>query len=190
MAQLHLFFPTLLRFEGGFVDDPADPGGATNMGITFTTFRRYAKPLLGVPPELEHLRKLDARQAGRIYKVEYWDRIHGDDIPFQPLADILFDFYVNAGSHAVVCLYKALNATGANHAVHPLLSAEVIQSLGAHDLPEVYMHFKQARRAYYLQLAHDHPALRRFLKGWLARVDAFPDIKTGVAAGANACRPP
>lgn len=189
MAQLHLFFPTLLRFEGGFVDDPADPGGVTNMGITLATFRRYAKPLLGVPPEVEHLRKLDTRQAGRIYKVEYWDRIYGDDIAFQPLADIVFDFYVNAGSHAVVCLYQALNATGANHPVHTVLSAAVVDSLSAHDLPLVYMHYKQARRAYYLQLVHDHPVLRRFLKGWLARVDAFPDVKPIASPPAAACRP-
>jgi len=47
MASLDLYLPQLLRFEGGYVDDPADPGGATNLGITLATFERYAQPLLG-----------------------------------------------------------------------------------------------------------------------------------------------
>lgn len=186
MAQFHNFLPTLLRFEGGYVDDPYDPGGATNMGITLTTFKRYAKPLLGVPPELEHLRQMDSRQAGRIYKIEYWDRIYGDDIPFQPLADIMFDFYVNAGAHAVTCLYKVLNTHGAAHPIHPVMTVETVTSLHAYDLTRVYTHYKEARRAYYIQLVHEHPALRRFLKGWLARVDAFPDFKSATAT--PACR--
>lgn len=176
MAQLQSFFPTLLRFEGGFVNDPFDPGGATNLGVTLATFKRHAKPLLGVLPTLDNLRELSERQAAKIYKVEYWDRIFGDDISLQPLADIVFDFYVNAGSHAIVCLYQVLNAQGANHEVSTALTPDVVATLEHHDLTQVYSHYKGARRAYYLSLVHQHPVLRRFLKGWLARVDAFPDL--------------
>lgn len=53
MASFDLFFPQLLRFEGGFVDDPSDPGGATNRGITLATFERYAPTLLGLQPTLQ-----------------------------------------------------------------------------------------------------------------------------------------
>src|SRR5215213_788482 len=58
MASLDLYLPQLLQFEGGFVDDPSDPGGATNRGITLATFQRYAQPLLGEQPTLDALRAL------------------------------------------------------------------------------------------------------------------------------------
>ncbi|WP_396268094.1 glycoside hydrolase family 108 protein [Ideonella sp.] len=190
MAQFQLFFPTLLRFEGGFVNDPHDPGGATNMGITLATFKRYAKPLLGVLPSLDNLRELTERQAAKIYKVEYWDRTYGDDISLQPLADIVFDFHVNAGSHAIVCLYQVLNAAGANHAVAPTMTPDVVATLEHHDMVQIYTHYKDARRAYYLGLVQQHPALRRYLRGWLARVDAFPVLTpaaTGLKPPGSAC---
>jgi lysozyme family protein len=176
MAQFQLFLPTLLRFEGGFVNDPHDPGGATNMGVTLATFKRYAKPLLGVLPTLDNLREMTDRQAAKIYKVEYWDRIYGDDISLQPLADIVFDFYVNAGSHAIVCLHQVLNTNGANHTVTHTLTPDVVVALEHHDPVRIYTQYKDARRAYYVGLVHQHPALRRYLNGWLARLDAFPAL--------------
>ncbi len=58
MASFDLYLPQLLRFEGGFVDDPNDPGGATNRGITLATFQRCAQALLGQAPTLQNLRAL------------------------------------------------------------------------------------------------------------------------------------
>jgi lysozyme family protein len=180
MAQFLKYFPTLLRFEGGFVDDPADPGGATNKGITLSTFSRYAKPLLGIQPTLSNLRALSDVQAAKIYKLEFWDRLLADEIAFQPLAEIVCDFYVNSGSHAVSTLYKVLNYAGDNHAVQDVLTREVVAGLHAHDHAALYAHYKHARSAYYISLAHEHPVLRRFLKGWLARVNAFPDLSVSL----------
>ncbi|MBT0569629.1 hypothetical protein KIK84_04785 [Curvibacter sp. CHRR-16] len=176
MANFQEFLPTLLRFEGGYVDDPADPGGATNKGITFGTFRQYASNLLQVRPTLEALRDLTDEQAGRIYKVEYWDRIYGDDFSFQPLANIVFDFNVNAGWHAITTLIQVLNRVGANHAPNSTLTPQLVDSLQYHDPINIYTQYKEARRAYYINLANENPSLRRFLQGWLNRVDAFPSF--------------
>ena len=183
MAQFQKYFPTLLRFEGGFVDDPSDPGGATNKGITLSTFSRYAKPLFGMQPTLTNLRAMSDAQAAEIYKVEFWDRLLADEIAFQPLAEIVFDFYVNSGSHAVSTLYQVLNFAGDNHAVQHVLTREVVIGLNAHDHASLYTHYKHARSAYYIRLAHEHPVLRRFLRGWLARVEAFPDLAVSSTQG-------
>jgi lysozyme family protein len=176
MADFYRFFPTLLKFEGGFVDDPADPGGATNKGVTFATFRAHARPLLNVRPTMQALKELSDEQAGRIYKVQYWDKILGDHIEFQPLAEIMFDFYVNAGSHAVALFYDVLNHAGTHHDRLNWIDMSAIRLLPHLNGEEIYMHYKEGRKAYYRTLAQQHPALRKFLKGWLNRVNSFPDF--------------
>jgi len=179
MADFTKYLPTLFNFEGGYVNDPDDPGGATNLGVTLAVFKEHARSLLNISPSIDALKDMTDDQAGKIYKAQYWDRIFGDQIEFQPLADIMFDFYVNAGGHAVELLYKVLNHLGGSHDVLPWLDISAVRSLQHHDVQEVYMHYKEGRKSYYRTLAQEHPVLRRFLKGWLRRVDAFPhfDVK-------------
>ena len=177
MANLEQFFPHLLRFEGGFVNDPADPGGATNKGITLITFQHYADKLLGVAPTLENLRSLSDAQALKIYKVGYWDPLHADDIADQLLAEIVFDFHVNAGAAAVRVLQGALNDAGARPPLEPdgVMGPGTMQALRSADQAGLYRSYKQRRIDYYRNLVARKPALAKFLNGWLNRVNSFPD---------------
>ena len=187
MADFNQFLPILLRNEGGWVDDPADPGGATNKGITLRTFKIYAQKILNVEPSLQNLRKLTNEQAGKIYKTEYWDAIRADDISNQFLANILCDFYVNAGGHATTTLIKVLNQAGANLHGATRITPKVIEVLNMMDLSEIYMVYKYARIAYYKALAHEHKPLHKFLHGWINRVNTFPDISLShTSASGNA----
>jgi len=66
----------VLESEGGYVDDPRDPGGATNLGITRATLARWRGRVVS---------KADVRQLGRaeaaaIYRALFWDKIRGDDL--------------------------------------------------------------------------------------------------------------
>ncbi|WP_374339777.1 glycoside hydrolase family 108 protein [Leeia sp.] len=176
MADFNIYLPMLLKFEGGWVDNPYDPGGSTNKGITFGTFREFAPKILHLSPTIENLRALTDEQAGKIYKSEYWDPIFGDEIQFQPLANIICDFHVNAGFHAIILLIHVLNMLGSNHAPGGHLTRKIMDSLNYHDSVEVYMHYKAGRIGYYRTLAQENPALRRFLAGWLNRVNAFPNF--------------
>ncbi|WMW80935.1 glycosyl hydrolase 108 family protein [Undibacterium cyanobacteriorum] len=185
MADFYQFLPALLRNEGGWVDDPIDPGGATNKGVTFGTFKIYAERVLGIEPSLQNLRRLSNDQAGRIYKAEYWDALRGDDIAHQLLANIVFDFYVNAGGHATNILLKVLNHAGANLHGTVRITPKVIEVMNKMDLADIYMEYKHARISYYRNLAHEHPPLRKFLRGWLNRVNTFPDIPTSSHSAAN-----
>ena len=90
-------FTTCLTFtlqaEGGFVDNPADPGGATNMGITLATYRTYADaPSAGVM----QIQDLSRDEASSIYRTLYWNPIRGDSLPAGVDLSV-FDFGVNAG---------------------------------------------------------------------------------------------
>lgn len=83
----------VLATEGGFVDNPADPGGATNLGITQATYDAWRK-LQGEP--LQSVKLLTPVEAGRIYKANYWDAANCDALP-SGVDYCVFDFDVNSG---------------------------------------------------------------------------------------------
>jgi lysozyme family protein len=100
----------VLRLEGGFSDDPRDPGGATNFGITRKTLARWrgVTPWQSLP--VVAVKALGRDEAARIYKALYWDRCNADALP--PGLDLaVFDFAVNSGpERAVTALQKEVGA--------------------------------------------------------------------------------
>lgn len=173
MANFDLFLPILLRFEGGYVDDATDPGGETNKGITMATFRQCSHDLLGIEPTSENLKALTDTQAGIIYRARYWNRISGDNFQLQDLANIVCDFYVNAGAHATILLQRVMNGMGAHAAEDGSIGPASIQALNGLNQTEVYRQYKQGRINYYESLGQRFP---QFVKGWLNRVNAFPNL--------------
>ena len=104
MAQFDAAFDATMKAEGGYVNDPQDPGGETYKGIArtrnskwpgWTTIdlmkekRNFPKNLDGNGELQEHVKNL--------YERNYWDKVKGDDIQNQDIAESLFDFAVNAG---------------------------------------------------------------------------------------------
>ncbi|MBB5941039.1 N-acetylmuramidase [Xanthomonas sp. 3307] len=175
MASFDLYLPQLLRFEGGFVDDPDDPGGATNYGITLATFQRCAQALLGEAPTLQALRALTVEQAATIYQHEYWDRIGADQIASQPLAELVFDFYVNAGDVAIKLLQRILQQLGATDLViDGEMGPTTLAALASADTAQVYAQYRQQRIDYYQRVVAERPVDAKFLAGWLRRAEWFP----------------
>jgi lysozyme family protein len=173
MASFDLFLPIVLRFEGGYVDDPTDPGGETNKGITMKTFQQCSHELLGIDPTSENLKNLTDAQAGVIYKTLYWNKIQADSFATQALANIVCDFFVNAGTHATKLLQHELNNMGANVIEDGTIGQASLQALAAFDNVQVYRQYKQGRIGYYQALGQRFP---QFLQGWLNRVNSFPDL--------------
>ncbi len=181
MDRFDEFLDHLLRAEGGWSDDPVDPGGATNMGVTLKTFTAVAQRLLDVEPTRENLRKLTRDQAGKIYRELYWDRLGVDRLGERRedavLAIAYADFFVNAGAHAVRTMQRCLN--DAHPAAKPIAvdgvpgpgTLGVLCQCDRHDL---YRRLREARIAYYRELADRRPELGKFLNGWLRRVDQLP----------------
>tara|TARA_R110000824_G_scaffold37492_1_gene114980 strand:+ start:1023 stop:1661 length:639 start_codon:yes stop_codon:yes gene_type:complete len=94
--------PKILVHEGGFVNHPSDPGGATNKGITIATFRRYIKP----SGTISDLKALTTDQAVVVYKRQYWDAVNADLLP-DGVDYAVADFAVNSGpSRAAKYLQK------------------------------------------------------------------------------------
>lgn len=180
MASFDIFLPILLKNEGGYVDDPDDPGGETNKGITMNTFSHCSHALLGVDPTSANLKALTDAQAGIIYKSRYWNPMQGDAFTLQDLANIVCDFYVNAGTHATSLLQTVINKLGAKVVVDGTLGPASMQALAALNQITVYDQYKQGRIDYYQQLATKYP---KFLDGWLNRVNSFPNLSSDTATG-------
>lgn len=82
--------------EGGFSNHPDDPGGPTNMGITWGTLRRWRLSHGRPAPTIEDLKALTVDERNAIYKAWYWDASGADDMPW-PLSVVHFDLAVNGG---------------------------------------------------------------------------------------------
>ena len=93
-----------LKFEGGFVNNPKDPGGATNLGVTQATLSAF----LGRHASLTEVKALTPDKVAPIYKLRYWDRVNGDDLP-AGIDLAVFDFGVHSGpSRGVIGLQRTL----------------------------------------------------------------------------------
>ncbi|WP_431266244.1 glycoside hydrolase family 108 protein [Roseateles chitinivorans] len=174
MAVFNDYLPTLLRFEGGYVNDPDDPGGPTNMGITLRSFESIGPSLGFTDTSLEALRRLTPDEAGRFYKPKYWDVVDADAIPLQALAEMLVDFHVNAGGNAIRELQQLLNEHGASLRADGAWGPMTAGALARLDPVIAYRGLRARRVAYYERLVAQRPVLGKYLKGWLRRVDTFP----------------
>lgn len=153
----------LLGHEGGLVDDPADPGGLTNHGISLRAY-----PELGP----EGIRALSPEQAKEIYRRDWWLRYGWAGLP-APIGAKLLDIGVNIGADAVQrALQRALRATGVAVAEDGVLGPAT-RSAATQAEPAVLLAALRSETAgHYRAIAALHLAQQRFLQGWLARAYA------------------
>ncbi len=169
--------------EGGYVNDPADPGGATKYGVTLGTMRRLGLDLTGDGRVSEaDVRKLTRERAVDIFVEHYFHRPRISDLP-GALQPSVFDMYVNAGSNAVKILQQLLNDMGEaisdDGVIGPLTIAATHRAFAR--APELVVDaYGIARRNYYYELADRRPASRKYARrrdggkgGWIARAEEF-----------------
>jgi len=85
-------FDMVIIHEGGYVDNPVDPGGATNLGCTKAVWEQY----MGHEVTKDDIRNLTKEDVKPLYKKRYWDAIHGDALP-SGLDYCIFDCAINSG---------------------------------------------------------------------------------------------
>ena len=143
----------VLHHEGGYVNDPKDPGGETNFGIAKRSH-----------PDVD-IKNLTEEGAKEIYKEHYWDRNKVEDLP-ENLRHIYFDMCVNQGrSRAVRIMQRAANAKGANLKVDGGMGPKTIAAMDGVELDRV----RAYRIKYYADLVTRKPDLEKFYFGWFRR---------------------
>jgi len=97
----------VLKHEGGYVNNPKDPGGATNLGVTKKVWEEW----VGKPVSLDEMKALTVKDVTPLYKAQYWDRVRGDDLP-AGVDYAVMDVAVNSGVvRAAKFLQAALGLT-------------------------------------------------------------------------------
>ncbi len=169
--------------EGGYVNDPDDPGGATNFGVTIHTMRRLGIDLdRDGDVDARDVRLLTRDRAVGIFIEHYflWPRL--DELP-EALQPSIFDMYVNAGANAVKILQRLLADFDEPVTVDGALGPQSISATnrafakaGRH-LVDAY---GIARRNYYFRIADRRPASRKYARtraggkgGWIKRAEEF-----------------
>jgi lysozyme family protein len=169
--------------EGGYVDDPHDPGGATNFGVTIHTMRRLGLDLTGDGQvDSADVRRLTREQAVGIFLEHYYQRPGIGALP-AVLHPSVFDMYVNAGANAVRVLQRLLVEMGYDLDVDGVIGPQTIRAAhaAARAAPEhIADAYGIARRDYYYAIADRRPASRRYARrrdggkgGWILRAEAF-----------------
>ncbi len=184
--------------EGGFVNDPDDPGGATKYGVTIATMRRLGLDLTGDGQvDVADVRKLSRIQARDIFVEHYFRRPGIAQLP-EAIQASVFDMYVNAGANAIRILQRLLRKMGWMVAVDGAIGPETIAASEA-AYQSARAHFANAygieRRNYYYRLADKRPASRKYARrrdggkgGWILRAEEFIDPKYHLSEAEHAAR--
>lgn len=165
-----------LVYEGGYVNDPQDPGGATMRGITQKVYDDYrAGKQLNKRP-VAQLEELELRD---IYKARYWDMVFGDQLP--PGVDYAtFDYAVNSGVSRAVKELQKIAGTVQDGVMGPATLAAVLGYVSAHGAISMSDRICMDRSAFLRSLS----TFPRFGKGWMTRVmgqmDGRQEGDTGV----------
>lgn len=182
MAKLELLIPHLLYRESGVKDpDPRrafekaaargvitlkdDRGGPTLAGVTLNTYTDYCRKKGYPKPTEADLAKLSYERWLDITKGGFWDRCHGDDIAYQPTANMLVDWAYTSGGNAIAGAQRALGV-----AVDGVVGPITLTALNTGTL-DVFNKVKAARVAFYKRIAVGSKA--QFLTGWLNRTEAI-----------------
>lgn len=166
----------VLKHEGGFVDHPNDPGGATNKGVTIGTYRRYVNR----KGTVADLKRITDAQVAAVYKRHYWDKVRGDALP-SGIDYAVFDFAVNSGpARAAKYLQRVLGVSqdGA-------IGLATIAAAARADSRKVVERLCDDRMAFLKRLKH----WPTFKNGWTSRVSGVRSVALDMAGSKPASKP-
>lgn len=170
MANFDLYFPTLLGFEGGFVDDPDDRGGATKYGVTLQEWinEGYDKDGDGDIDKAD-LKIISTADASKIAKRLYWDKVKGDGINSQSVAEFIADWAYNSGTTTAIKKTQTALDIKSDGVIGPI----TLKSINAANPHTLFEFLKASREAFYRAIVAHDATQGRFLNGWLNRLKAF-----------------
>lgn len=152
-------FALVLKHEGGYVDLAADPGGATNLGVTIGTLSAY----LGRKASKADIRALTPDAVKPIYKVNYWDKVRGDELP-AGIDMSVFDFAVNSGpSRGAMALQRAIGV-----ADDGVVGSITLANIAGRPVDQIIERITADRLTFLRRLS----TWPKFGKGWTTRVNA------------------
>ena len=161
-AAFESAFERTLALEGGYSDDPNDPGGETRWGIS-----KRAYPG-------EDIKRLTVEQAKAIYWRDYWNRLRCGDMRGDVAAE-LFDTAVNMGTGVAAFLaQEACNYLGESLRVDGTIGPVTIAALARQASPDLLKVLNGLQLCRYVALVTQNPSHQRYARGWLKRIQVVP----------------
>ena len=147
----------LLESEGGYVNNPADPGGMTNLGVTKAAWEEW----VGHPVDEKTMRGLTPEIVGPMYKRKYWDKVSGDDLP-TAIDYVCFDAAVNSGPGRSIKWLQGVVGVDMDGVLGP----KTLAAINAFDAKDLIQDYSKRRLSFMMDL----PKWAIFGKGWTKRV--------------------
>lgn len=163
-----LTMPLPSQFEAacrrGWSKDPDDPGGATMIDVTLSTFRAWRRSKNLPLPDENDLRNISYEEWRDIFVSMFWNRWRADEIKSQGVAEMLVDWLWASGPVSIKMAQKVIG-TKADGIVGPI----TISAINASDSHELFMRLRDAREAHFRRCR----ASWKYLRGWLRRLNAI-----------------
>lgn len=156
-------FALVLKNEGGYVDNPKDPGGATNLGCTKAVWEAW----IGRTATKDEIKALKPADVMPLYRKKYWDAVKGDELP-KGVDYAVFDLAINSGPGKAVKTLQRAVGTNPDGAIGPATLAAV----HARSPRELATLICEARLAFLQSL----PTYDTFGKGWSRRVSEVENM--------------
>lgn len=167
MADVKKLVPFILKWEGGFVNDPDDLGGATNKGITIATYEHYCKKKDYPKPTIDRLKNISDEQWTDILKTLYWDKWQADRIINQSVANILVDWVWASGSYGIKLPQKLLGVK-----IDGIVGNKTLAAVNEYkDQFELFQLIRKERIDFIDRICFSRPANGKFKKGWMNRIN-------------------
>lgn len=172
MANFLSAFQKVLKHEGGYVQDPNDPGGETYKGVARNIFSKWdgwvTVDLLKKQPNFPSSLDANVELQERIqdfYRINFWDRIKGDDILNDDIAMSIFDFAVNAGVGTSASLAQMV--VGAE--TDGVIGNQTVEKINAFEADHFLAAFTVAKIARYTAIVKKRPSSQKYFYGWVRR---------------------
>lgn len=166
MASIDRLIPHLLKWEGGWSDDPDDAGGATMCGVTLATYEAYCRRKGYPRPTPERLRNLSREEWREIVKTMYWDRWRADGIASQPVANLCVDWLWMSGSVSIRRVQALLGV-----ASDGIVGEKTLAALNSRSPLPLFGSIKKLRFRYIAEICRNRPQNEKFRKGWENRLN-------------------
>lgn len=168
MAKIELLAPRIAKWEGGYVNDPVDRGGATNMGITLATWRQVGYDKDGDGDiDAADIKLLNKKDFERVLR-QYWDRWKADQIRDQQVAEILVDWVWGSGAWGVKIPQRILGV-----AIDGNVGPKTLAAVNAMDPRKLHQLIWDERLKFLQGIVRSNPSQQRFIKGWTNRLNDF-----------------
>ena len=168
MADINFTIRHIQKWEGGFVNNPYDPGGATNKGITLNTYKRFCLDNNRPIPSVEDLKNISDKDWYALFLSNYWNKWQGNLIEDKYVATMLVDWVFNSGEWGIVIPQRLLKVREDG-----IVGPNTINAVNSADPDYLFNELLWARKEFLTDIVRKKPTQERFLKGWFNRIESI-----------------